>query len=78
MTPLKLKQPAASGKTAEIKVEMHPEEEGSFNKTVNVYCNTKESPVKLTVRGTANKQRINKRVLINGRKGNNRQKRKRS
>jgi hypothetical protein len=34
---------------------LNPEEEGYFNKTIEVYCNTKESPVKLTIRGMANK-----------------------
>jgi hypothetical protein len=48
------KQPIAPGKTAKIKVKIKPEEQGYFNKTVDVYCNIKESPVKLTVSGTAN------------------------
>ncbi|GHT28790.1 hypothetical protein FACS189432_07220 [Bacteroidia bacterium] len=38
------KQPIESGKTAEIKVEIKPEEDGYFNKTISVYCNAKESP----------------------------------
>ena len=46
------KQPVEPGKTASIRVEMRPEETGYFRKTVEVYCNTKESPVKLTITGT--------------------------
>jgi hypothetical protein len=49
------KQPISSGKTADIKVKIKPEEEGHFIKTVDVYCNVKESPVKLTISGTASK-----------------------
>jgi hypothetical protein len=44
-----------SGKTTEIKIAMNPEEEGYFNKTIEVFCNIKESPEKLTISGTANK-----------------------
>jgi len=46
------KQPVEPGKTASIRVEMTPEETGSFSKTVEVYCNAKESLVKLTLIGT--------------------------
>jgi hypothetical protein len=53
------KKPIGLGKSSEIKVEMHPEEEGAFKKTINVYCNVKEPPVKLVISGTANKQGIN-------------------
>jgi hypothetical protein len=49
------KEPIESGKSSEIKIEMHPEEEGAFNKTIHVYCNVKESPVKLTITGTVTK-----------------------
>jgi hypothetical protein len=49
------KQPIAPGKTAKIKVEIKPEEQGHFNKTIDVHCNVKESPVKLTINGMANK-----------------------
>ncbi|GHT07506.1 hypothetical protein FACS189426_01040 [Bacteroidia bacterium] len=49
------KQPVEPGKTADIKVEIKPEEDGYFNKTIDVYCNVKESPVKLSISGTANK-----------------------
>jgi hypothetical protein len=49
------KKPIGSGQTTEIKIAMHPEEEGYFNKTITVYCNIKESPEKLIISGTANK-----------------------
>jgi len=45
------KQPVESGKTTKISVEMKPEETGYFSKTVEVYCNTSESPVRLTLTG---------------------------
>jgi hypothetical protein len=50
------KQPITSGRTTEIKVEMNPEEEGAFKKTITVYCNTIESPMKLVISGTVNKK----------------------
>jgi hypothetical protein len=46
------KHPVETGQTANIRVEMKPEETGYFRKTVDVYCNAKESPVRLTVTGT--------------------------
>jgi len=45
------KQPVESGKTAIIRVEMKPEETGRFSKTIELLCNVKESPVKLTLEG---------------------------
>ena len=45
------KQPVESRQTATIRVEMKPEETGRFSKTIEVYCNVKESPVKLTLTG---------------------------
>ena len=45
------KQPVEPGQTTTISVEMKPEETGHFNKTVEVYCNANESPVKLTLTG---------------------------
>jgi len=45
------KQPVEPGKTAIIRVEMKPEETGHFSKTIEVLCNVKESPVKLTLEG---------------------------
>jgi hypothetical protein len=49
------KQPVEPGQTAKVKVEMTPEETGHFNKTIEVFCNAKESPVKLAISGTATK-----------------------
>ena len=46
------KQPVEPGKTASIRVEMRPDETGYFRKSVEVHCNTNESPVKLTITGT--------------------------
>jgi hypothetical protein len=48
------KQPVEQGKTTEIKVEIKPEETGYFNKTIEVYGNVNESPVKLTISGSVN------------------------
>lgn len=45
------KQPHASGKTTEIQVEVKPESDGYFHKTIDVFCNTENSPVRLTVKG---------------------------
>jgi hypothetical protein len=49
------KQPIEPGQTAKVRVEMTPEEIGHFEKTIEVYCNAKESPVKLTITGVATK-----------------------
>jgi hypothetical protein len=46
------KQPIAPGKTTTVRVVMTPDETGFFSKTVAVYCNAKESLVRLTVTGT--------------------------
>jgi hypothetical protein len=46
------KQPIATGQSTDIRVEMVPDETGFFNKTIMVYCNTNNSPMKLTVNGT--------------------------
>ena len=45
------KYPVEPGKTASIHVEMTPEETGSFSKTIEVYCNVKESPFILLING---------------------------
>ena len=45
------KRPVEPGKTATISVEMRPEETGHFSKSIEVYCNAKESPVKLMLTG---------------------------
>ena len=47
------KQPVETGKSVTIRVEMKPDETGYFNKTIEVYCNASESPVRLSVTGTA-------------------------
>ena len=46
------KQPISPEQTTIVQVEMMPDETGYFTKTVVVYCNANESPVKLTVIGT--------------------------
>ena len=48
------KQPVEPGQTATVRVEMKPEETGYFSKTVDVYCNIKESPIRLIVDGRSN------------------------
>jgi hypothetical protein len=48
------KQPIEPGKTAEIKIIMNPEEREYFEKTISVYCNIKESPMKLKIKGSGN------------------------
>ena len=47
------KEPVRSGGTLEVKVIYEAEKAEHFNKTVTVYCNTKDSPLRLTVKGTA-------------------------
>jgi len=46
------KQPVKPGKATGIQVEMTPEETGYFNKSIHVFCNSKKSPLKLTITGT--------------------------
>ena len=46
------KQPVEPGKMATIHVEMTPDETGVFRKTIVVYSNTNESPMRLTLTGT--------------------------
>ena len=48
------KRPVEPGQTATISVEMTPDEVGYFSKTIDMYCNVKESPIRLTVNGIAN------------------------
>jgi len=45
-------QPLKPGETTTIQVEMTPDETGHFIKTIAVYCNTNDSPLRLTVSGT--------------------------
>ena len=47
------KEPVRLGETLEVKVIYEAEKAEHFNKTVTVYCNTKDSPLCLTVKGTA-------------------------
>ena len=47
------KEPARPGGTLELKVSYEAEDKGFFNKTLMVYCNTENSPLRLNVRGTA-------------------------
>ena len=47
------KHPVSSGQTTTISVEMVPDETSFFSKTIDVYCNIKDSPVRLIVSGNA-------------------------
>ena len=47
------KEPVRPGGTLEVKVIYEAEKAEHFNKTVTVYCNTEDSPLRLTVKGTA-------------------------
>lgn len=47
------KEPVRPGGTLEVKVIYEAENAEHFKKTVTVYCNTKNSPLRLTVKGTA-------------------------
>ena len=47
------KEPVRLGGVLEVKVIYEAEKAEHFNKTVTVYCNTKDSPLRLTVKGTA-------------------------
>ena len=47
------KEPARPGETLEVKVTYEAEEAGYFSKKITVYCNTENSPLRLTVKGTA-------------------------
>ena len=48
------KEPVRPGGTLEVKVLYEAEDAGYFKKTVTVYCNTESSPLRLTVKGSAN------------------------
>jgi len=48
------KRPIAPGQIATVSVEMTPDETGYFSKTIDVYCNINESPLRLMVNGNAN------------------------
>ena len=45
------KLPVTSFKTTQIKAKITLEQAGYFNKTISVYCNVKNSPIILTVKG---------------------------
>ena len=47
------KQPVRPGETIELKVTYEAEETGHFNKTLRVYCNADNSPLRLIVKGSA-------------------------
>ena len=47
------KEPVRPGGTLEVKVIYEAEDAGFFNKVVTVYCNTENSPLRLTVKGNA-------------------------
>ena len=47
------KEPVRSGGVLEVKVIYEAENAEHFRKTVTVYCNTKDSPLRLTVKGSA-------------------------
>ena len=47
------KEPVRPGGTLEVKVIYEAEKAEHFNKAVTVYCNTKDSPLRLTIKGTA-------------------------
>lgn len=47
------KEPARLGETLEVKVTYEAEEAGYFSKKITVYCNVENSPLRLTVKGSA-------------------------
>lgn len=47
------KEPARPGETLEVKVTYEAEEAGYFSKKITVYCNAENSPLRLTVKGSA-------------------------
>ena len=47
------KEPVRPGGTLEVKVIYEADEPGRFNKSITLYCNAKESPLQLTIRGFA-------------------------
>ena len=46
------KEPIRPGDTLELKAVYNAEEKGRFRKSLRVYCNVKESPLKFSVLGT--------------------------
>lgn len=49
--PVWEKQPIEQGESTGITVKITPEETGYFRKTIEVYCNTKEKVIPLTIQG---------------------------
>ena len=47
------KEPVRPGGTLEVKVLYEAEDTGFFNKMVTVYCNTVNSPLRLSIKGSA-------------------------
>ena len=47
------KEPVRPGESIELKVSYEAEESGRFNKTLTVYCNAKDSPIRLRIKGIA-------------------------
>lgn len=47
------KEPVRPGGTLELKVTYAAEHAGFFHKTLTVYCNTEDSPLRLSVKGNA-------------------------
>ena len=47
------KEPVRPGGALEVKVIYEAEKAEHFNKTITVYCNTEDSPLRLTIKGTA-------------------------
>ena len=47
------KEPVRPGGTLEVKVTYEAEQAEYFNKTITVYCNAEDFPLRLTVKGTA-------------------------
>ena len=46
------KEPVRPGETMDLKVVYNAEDKGRFRKSLRVYCNVKESPLKFSVLGT--------------------------
>jgi hypothetical protein len=55
------KQPVIPEKSTQIEVEIKAEEE-YFSKTIEVHCNIKESPIKLSVNGTAKEEIVKNEI----------------
>ena len=49
------KRPLPAGGVTRIRIVYAAEETGYFRKTVSIYCNTADSPLRIVVTGTADK-----------------------